>query len=340
MAGYIPPRPSVPRIPRPVSRRPVAKRMTIAIGILAADGVVIAADTQESYGSGFPKAPGYKIFSRVVEDQDRAISVTGAGSAGYLDALMQDLADAFIETPDPAEAAQRLRTVCAAFYREHVKPMDVPDDLRPRIVAGLHWKNGPSFLMTNLGSALHRRKRPVSVGIGEPQAALLLGRLLPEHKKDLPTDMAALLAAYTIYRIKNETEGIGLGTHVTVLAEGHGKHFARGTIKSLEEHFDQYQAIENAAFAYVIGRPLDNAEAAPKVLADWFAKARTSIQELRESTPSPKSSILKFSDEQPGPTEKGGYIRLFGEALVTGGATRSALQGSKRAKKRQPPSPE
>jgi hypothetical protein len=45
------PPPPVPRIPRPVPRRlPHVKRRTIALGILASDGVVIAADTEEATG--------------------------------------------------------------------------------------------------------------------------------------------------------------------------------------------------------------------------------------------------------------------------------------------------
>ena len=47
--------------------------MTIALGILATDGVVIAADTQES--SGYPggaKVAGSKLLTRVVRNEQRS----------------------------------------------------------------------------------------------------------------------------------------------------------------------------------------------------------------------------------------------------------------------------
>lgn len=43
--------------------------MTIALGILADDGVVIAADTEESWGyPGAAKISGYKILTRSVSE--------------------------------------------------------------------------------------------------------------------------------------------------------------------------------------------------------------------------------------------------------------------------------
>ena len=60
--------------------------MTIALGILTPDGAIIAADTQESWGYE-AKTSGYKIMTRLSKGHSRAASATGAGSAGYLDAL-------------------------------------------------------------------------------------------------------------------------------------------------------------------------------------------------------------------------------------------------------------
>jgi hypothetical protein len=290
--------------------------MTIALGILANDGVVIAADTQET--TEFSKTESYKIYSRVVEDEERAISISGAGDAGYLDVLMQDIAKAFIDTRDPADVEQKLRAACHAFHSAHIIPMKVPEHLRPRVVAGLHWKKEatPSFLMTNAGSAMSRQKRPVAVGFGQPHASILLGRALPEHPKDTPVQLAALVAAYTIFRVKNSTEGCGLGTHVTVLTDGHGKHFARSTIKALEEHFETYEALENSLFGYVIGRPLRDLDGVPGLLARWARDTRNAVRTAPADAAAARRGGIAFNDEHPGQIDAQGCIQLFSDAVV------------------------
>src|SRR5687767_11420830 len=95
--------PPKPR-PQPIPRRlPQRKRMTIALGMLVADAVVIAADTQEGTGyAGGTKASGRKIFTQVDPTEQRAFSATGAGDADYLDTLSQDLAGEFVAAADHA----------------------------------------------------------------------------------------------------------------------------------------------------------------------------------------------------------------------------------------------
>src|SRR5688500_20129682 len=84
-------------IPKPLKKRtPEVKRMTIAVGIIASDGIVIAADTEESYGST-AKISGNKILLRSSADGDMAIS--GSGNAYYIDAVAQELEDEFLKQP-------------------------------------------------------------------------------------------------------------------------------------------------------------------------------------------------------------------------------------------------
>ena len=71
--------------------------MTIAIGILAKDGIVLASDTQET--SGYIKTEGSKILVGVgLPGSDRepwGLAITGAGSAAYLDSFSQETFGAF-----------------------------------------------------------------------------------------------------------------------------------------------------------------------------------------------------------------------------------------------------
>src|SRR5438552_17699196 len=101
--------------PKP-RRLPARKQMTIALGILAKDGVVLAADTQETF-SGVFKVDQAKILATVLgtsTKNDGVFGVSGAGSGGHIDAISQEL--------------------CDSFWRQHPKTLvDVGDDIRKRV---------------------------------------------------------------------------------------------------------------------------------------------------------------------------------------------------------------
>ena len=75
--------------------------MTIAIGILASDGVIIAADREE--GDGYLKTDRGKI-SQVFRGLFPAgsIAVTGAGDAAALDEVSNLITDAFAQSAKAA----------------------------------------------------------------------------------------------------------------------------------------------------------------------------------------------------------------------------------------------
>src|SRR5438105_931077 len=113
------PRPHIS--PKPLPRRlPERKRMTIALGILAPDGVVIAADTQETYGLGWSKYEANKIVSLRKRDGVGAMAASGGGDAGYLDALHQDYLDEYQTGPHDDALQERLQNRLTTFYEHHV----------------------------------------------------------------------------------------------------------------------------------------------------------------------------------------------------------------------------
>src|SRR5262245_4417462 len=118
MLSAPPPSPRISRQPR--RQIPQRKRMTIALGILAKDGVAIAADTQESVGAY--KVAARKIFSRPDPNRDRAFAVTGAGNAGYLESLGQGLARDFEQGGTMAAIENRMSANLLRFHQDHIFP--------------------------------------------------------------------------------------------------------------------------------------------------------------------------------------------------------------------------
>src|SRR5260370_16462518 len=67
-------------------RNPRSMSMTIALGILTPDAVVIGADTEQTWG--YLKTSGTKVFTK---EAHGAIAVTGSGTTGYIEAFSQEL---------------------------------------------------------------------------------------------------------------------------------------------------------------------------------------------------------------------------------------------------------
>src|SRR5438132_4917979 len=98
------PKPFPPR-PKP-KRLPQARRMTIAIGLLAQDGVILAADTEESIPDYLKRHQG-KIMTTevsittdsigtVIDYSKGVMAISGAGDADYLDSISQDMCSVFM----------------------------------------------------------------------------------------------------------------------------------------------------------------------------------------------------------------------------------------------------
>lgn len=223
--------------------------MTIALGILAADGIVIAADTQETIGP--TKAHGEKVSISVTAKG--VIAVTGAGSAGHLDAMAQQVQKDFRQSRD-SDLERVIRDSFGRFYAQHVFPL-YPFDKRfpdPDLwaIIGID-SGGRRLILANEQTAMRQCRRFVAVGAGQEQASIILGRtFIP----DLPIRRAALLAAYTIYSVKEHVEGCGKNTEVYMLQGGTCSTFWHWDQEELDKQFKQYSGVEMVMLHHVLGR--------------------------------------------------------------------------------------
>lgn len=229
--------------------------MTIALGILAPDGVVIAADTQESYGTGHAKVGSFKILSRVLRQQQCSFAATGAGWAGHLDALNQELADNFETITDRRRIEQRFQEKVLKFHNAHILPNHVlPREDQPSValLVGLSSGNGKPGLFASELSAFYRCKYYGAAGVGADHAKLLLSRILPQ-KQHMTARLAALMAAFTVFHVKRHVEGCGIGTHVTVLQDGDGSYIPNEEIDRLESRFERYLEVDTSIVNHIVG---------------------------------------------------------------------------------------
>src|SRR5262245_18839972 len=114
------PRPFQP-IPRPLPQR---KRMTIAVGVLAKNGLALAADSEETWGSAAKTAQmKIRLAHRMDLEGFHFAYVVGAGHGVYIDAFAQKL-EAALRAPGAgkADAVAITDETLREFYAEHVIP--------------------------------------------------------------------------------------------------------------------------------------------------------------------------------------------------------------------------
>src|SRR5438445_5672612 len=113
--------------------------MTIALGLVGTDGIVVAADTEESYGA--IKTDTTKILTVFCTGADGkpnpvpgACVISSAGDSGYVTSLGEKLAHVFFADTERAEPPlqEAFEDCLAAFYAKHVIPFATfPEDERP-----------------------------------------------------------------------------------------------------------------------------------------------------------------------------------------------------------------
>lgn len=202
--------------------------MTIAIGILTSEGVVVGADSEESFGH--VKADHLKIGAAFYAaesrgDCHRIALITGAGSGHHIDAFAQRfdiaLSEPRFNTADPLPIFDE---ILGSFYDRFIGPMPAREDNEIEIVMAYCGSGGTVDLYVskqNLFVRCGRHNPPYAcVGYGAPQATLLLKKLLPDAWRP-NVRQACLIAAYVLYSVKTSVAFCGKRSDIRVLATGH-----------------------------------------------------------------------------------------------------------------------
>lgn len=201
-------------IPRP-------KRMTICIGMLASDGIVIAADAQES--DQYYKRSQQKIMTFIGgvplgENRNKpsmACAFTGAGEGGYVDAFIAEAIKTMPSNPPPnrREFEDFLATRVLEFHQKHLFPLassNNPPEMQILVGAYVHWGTG---IFVSYGSTLRHALPHAAIGAGAHFAMSLIDDL------DAIVDVrrTELLAAYVVGITKERIEGCGKYTAIVSL---------------------------------------------------------------------------------------------------------------------------
>lgn len=224
--------------------------MTICVGVISGEGIVIAADTEETAGDAKrdqsklfhflngdgPPHPGTSIPPGIL-----AI-LTGAGDPGYLDALFYSVSSQAIPCKNMPEFEEFFSKKVKSFHEDHIFPITekgvVPTtvEVLAAITCGWH-----TSLFVTTGSTVRKAVFHTAIGLGSHFAQNLLNQW-PWCKT---LKEAQLLAAYVVYATKSQVATCGLHTSLSSLHEcvmetdADGKAAFRQPLCPMEIGFDQ-----------------------------------------------------------------------------------------------------
>jgi hypothetical protein len=208
------------RLPRPLQfhrpstlrpqRLPKRKLVTIAAGFVCADGIVLAADSKESYGEEHT----YVDKLTMVHTDHCSAAVTGAGDAELLDFITprieQLLQRTFNDNDDLQRKVQELLTGIYGSPAIAVFPVSNAEELRTHFLIAARLKNHFPALFLTASSLVTR----IDSG------ARLIGsgtmRQMADELATIPMDIrkASGAAIYLIYETKRRNNFVGGFTHI------------------------------------------------------------------------------------------------------------------------------
>jgi 20S proteasome alpha/beta subunit len=215
--------------------------VTIAVGFRCNDGIVLAADTQETI-SGYMKQHEGKITTCWMGDF--SIAIAGAGTTDYIETAV-----AAITRPDELQfdsllqIEHALRDKLLAFFNRHLLPWSsYAENDRPSVdlliaVAGpqktqyhgLFYYTGTSF------SHVHRK----AIGTG----ILLANSLISEYFEPLmPLDDATSVVVFILSKVKEQVDMCGGNTDIVIMKESGEVAFASSKeVLLLEKDYQEFE---------------------------------------------------------------------------------------------------
>lgn len=291
--------------PRPQTHNAGATRVTAIAGFNCTDGVVIAADTEESYGDD--KAYTHKLFP--LERKNSRLCVAGSG-LGYLidyanEAVVSAL-DSGIKTVTEFESS--LIGVLDELYRDKFTryPVESPTELRIQLLVGVQFAeetNPPAWAhpalfecQSNLVTPIRRRRHSCVLGAGE-----LLKEIATQFAGwGLTTSLAEWASIYIIHEAKRRFGGVGGKTHTFVMkTDG---NFAYGLGKNLTEKESILDGFARACQLFMLSLdpsvPDDRAKDFVDGGTEWLRNARRYLQKMEREQGKAKHTSITINSRE------------------------------------------
>jgi hypothetical protein len=210
---------------KPIPRFRGRKRMTICIGLIASDGIVIAADAQES--DTYFKISQQKIMTWHTSSSDghgpnpAAYVIAGAGDGGFVDSFVDEMWNGVRGDMTMPDFKRYAGQTLERFYLKHVRPLvSINESNDFSVLIGAYFGFGVELLVSHR-STLRRVQAPVTaIGLGAQYA---LSRI--ENYPCSDVRHSEVTAASVLHSTKDCIEGCGkysdiVSIHLPKFVEG------------------------------------------------------------------------------------------------------------------------
>jgi hypothetical protein len=243
------------REPLKNARYPVS--VTIALGVLCSDGIVLAADSEE--GDIYPgdiKTRTMKIGAGMcgapIGMPQISAAVSGAGWARYLDAAKQKILPAVYG--HPANSADDIQAMIepeiSDFYTKHVMPF-FSSDQKPELSVMVARQCGSQrALWSTDHTTVSRADHYAALGVGSPFCHLLMDRF--KYETDVLT--GALIAGYVVSKVKEAIGGCSRPTNIVCLRNGFVTEMAALDVRDMDKLFEEFEHLETGIFYNIVRR--------------------------------------------------------------------------------------
>jgi hypothetical protein len=221
--------------------------VTAIAGFLCHDGVVISAETEETYEGGGDKAYTHKIFPH--ERDNCRLVVAGSGSAYLIDYANAELAAIIEESKGSADFGSKLRTILDRLYSSEFKtfPVNHPSELLIQLLVGAQfrinseWEEPVLFeCRANLVTAVKAHKPSCMLGAGE----LLKEKASQLANWGLSVQLAEWASVYLIHEAKHRFGGVGGNIHSFTIKRDGRLSYKRGFTEQ-ESVIEVYNAVQH-----------------------------------------------------------------------------------------------
>lgn len=230
--------------------------MTVALGFVANDGIVLGADMQQTIGDikTYDGKIGLYIFSH-----GGVIAAVGAGDVDYIQTAISWVAKDFPSFVTPERVESELRKRCLRFFDEHLSRWAFfPGGERPTVelLIAISGKKVPPALFHFWGTAFVRVYAK-AIGSGVLLANDLISRYC--RHRTYTVDQLSSLAIHILSKVKDGVVGCGGPTHLVGLRKG--GDFAlvdMAEVKQLEKKFSEAENRSDKDFAETLVRNCPN----------------------------------------------------------------------------------
>ncbi len=252
---------------------PRSKAVTIVLGIKTPQGVVLSADTQESYqGSHKVNRPKLVYHSETnICDLAIGMAVAGSGLGPSIDKVTTQMWEAIQEATSLDEACLKAENAIKDFYREYRELTELDND---ELIYGIG-ASGATRLFHAWGPVVNETNRRAS-GYGQAVADFLL-----RHFRDTTHITNAMSwAIYILYSAKTHADYCGGDTHCAVLQnDGQNYLLKPDHIKAMENVFEKTSETTDTMLM-LVANPLFDAEAIKVATAALSQKIASYLGEL------------------------------------------------------------